>query len=59
MENNVLTNVEKEVIVEGLTKLLCAKVKERGHLRPEQMARLLILNDEIQAINGLLENVSA
>lgn len=59
MENDVLTTVEKEVIVEGLTKLLYAKVKERGHLRPEQMARLLILNDEIQAINGLLENVSA
>lgn len=59
MENNVLTKVEKEVIVEGLTKLLYSKVKERGHLRPEQLARLLILNDEIQAINGLLENVSA
>lgn len=59
MENNVLTNIEKRVIVEGLARLLCKKVKERECLRPEHIARLLILNDEIQAINGLLENVSA
>lgn len=58
MENNVLTNVEKRVIVEGLTRLLYKKVREKECLRPEHIARLLILNDEIQAINDLLENVS-